>query len=152
MRISKEGMMAIVPRSCELDGFIEADRGLKGITLRRIKAGSVIKVRTHNSDYEISLLDPELGRASVQGGHFFPQPTEAVIHGSTFGGCMIKMGWLGVGLRIEISACGQSIITSPVQALTVVPAMDACGLAMPTDRERHLRLEPISAVNHGHGG
>jgi hypothetical protein len=57
---------------------------------------------------------------------------EANVSGSTFGGCMLKMGWLGVGLRMEVRACGQSVITSPVQALTVERAKGALALATPT--------------------
>ena len=41
------------------------------------------------------------------------------VSGSTFGGCMIKIGWLGVGLRMEIYANGQRTITSPVKSLMV---------------------------------
>jgi len=44
---------------------------------------------------------------------------EATVSGSTFGGCMLKLGWLGVGLRMEIYANGQRTVTSPVQSLRV---------------------------------
>jgi len=123
--------MNAVPRRCELDGFIDIDQALKGVALPALAPCDTVKVRTHNSDYEIFLLDPESGRAVVQGGHYFPQPMEAIVNGSTFGGCMLKLGWLGVGLRMEISAYGQSVITSPVRALTVERATDAMALAAP---------------------
>lgn len=124
--------MNVVPRHCELDGFIEIDQALKGVALPALAPCDTVKVRTYNSDYEIFLLDPESGRAFVQGGRYFPQPTEAIVNGSTFGGCMLKLSWLGVGLRMEISAYGQSVITSPVQALTVERATDALALAAPS--------------------
>jgi hypothetical protein len=124
--------MNVVPRHCELDGFIEIDRVLEGVALPALAPCDTVKVRTHNSDYEIFVLDPESGRALVQGGRFFPQPMEAIVRGSTFGGCMLKMGWLGVGLHMEISAYGQSVITSPVQALTVERMTDALVLAAPS--------------------
>jgi len=41
------------------------------------------------------------------------------VSGSTFGGCMLKAGWLGVGLRMEICANGRRTVTSPVQSLRV---------------------------------
>ena len=68
---------------------------------------------------ELVMIDPETGKALVQGGRYFEEPIEATISGSTFGGCMLKMGFLGVGLRMEICAGGQRIITSPVKALRI---------------------------------
>ena len=44
---------------------------------------------------------------------------EATVSGSTFGGCMLKIGFLGVGLRMEICAGGQRIVTSPVKSLRI---------------------------------
>jgi hypothetical protein len=44
---------------------------------------------------------------------------EATVSGSTFGGCMLKAGWLGVGLRMEIYVNGQRTVTSPVQSLHI---------------------------------
>jgi hypothetical protein len=76
-------------------------------------------VRTRNSAYEIFLLHPNSGRAIVRGGEYFAEPVEATVSGSTFGGCMLKAGWLGVGLRMEIYVNGQRTVTSPVQSLRV---------------------------------
>jgi hypothetical protein len=44
---------------------------------------------------------------------------EATVSGSTFGGCMLKAGWLGVGLRMEVSVNGRRTVTSPVKSLRV---------------------------------
>jgi hypothetical protein len=102
-----------------LDGFIEMNEKLEGVALRELFPFDTICVRTYNSDYRVLLLEPETGRALVQGGRFFAEPAEAVVDGSTFGGCMIKPGWIGLGLRLEIRVNGQAIITSPVQAIRV---------------------------------
>jgi hypothetical protein len=92
---------------------------LEGVTLMALEACDTVNVRTRNSDYEIFLLDPKSGRALVRGGEYFAEPVEATVSGSTFGGCMLKAGWLGVGLRMEIYANGQRTVTSPVQSLRV---------------------------------
>jgi hypothetical protein len=55
----------------------------------------------------------------VRGGKYFAAPTEVTVSGSTFGGCMLKTGWLGVGLRMEIHADGLFLVTTPVQELRV---------------------------------
>jgi hypothetical protein len=111
--------MYTIPRFCTLDGAREISAATEGVTLRTLEACDTIHARTRNSDYEISLLDPESGRALIQGGRYFAEPVEATVSGSTFGGCMLKVGWLGVGLRMEIYANGQRWVTSPIRSLRV---------------------------------
>jgi hypothetical protein len=111
--------MYTIPRYCDLDGVAEISPLLEGVTLMTLKAYDTIHVRTRNSDYEIFLLDPKSGRALVRGGECFAEPVEATVNGSTFGGCMLKMGWIGVGLRMEIYVNGKRTVTSPVQSLHV---------------------------------
>jgi len=111
--------MHTIPQCCSLDGLVEIYQSLEGVTLQTLAPGSTIYARTRHNDYRILLLNPESGRALVEGGRFFVEPTEATVVGSTFGGCMLKMGWIGVGLRLEILLDGKSIITSPVQVLRV---------------------------------
>jgi hypothetical protein len=111
--------MYTIPRYCDLDGCAEISSLLEGVTLMTLKPCDTIHVRTRNSDYEIFLLDPKSGRALVRGGEYFAEPVEGAVCGSTFGGCMLKMGWLGVGLRMEIYVNGQLTVTSPVQSLRV---------------------------------
>jgi hypothetical protein len=84
-----------------------------------LEACDLIQARTRNSVYEIFLLEPQSGRALVRGGKHFTEPMEATVSGSTFGGCMLKMGWLGVGFRMEINANGQRTVTTPIQSLRV---------------------------------
>jgi hypothetical protein len=111
--------MYTVPRYGDLDGVMEISPLLEGVTLTALEACDSIHVRTRNSDYEIFLLEPKSGRALVRGGEYFAEPVEATVNGSTFGGCMLKAGWLGVGLRMEIYVNGQRTVTSPVQSLRI---------------------------------
>ena len=112
----KDSHLHSIPRYCSLDGFAELSSA-EGVALRMLSPFDTIRLKTLNSEYYLFLLDPETGKALVQGGRFFAEPIEAVVSGSTFGGCMLKMGWLGVGLRVEICYNGQRIVTSPVQTL-----------------------------------
>jgi hypothetical protein len=111
--------MYTVPRYRDLDGVTEISPLLESVALMALEACDTIHVRTRNSDYEITLLDPKSGRALVRGGECFAEPVEATVSGSTFGGSMLKAGWLGVGLRMEIYVNGQRTVTSPVQSLSV---------------------------------
>ncbi|HEY9434108.1 MAG TPA: hypothetical protein VI260_21830 [Blastocatellia bacterium] len=111
--------MYTIPRYCSLEEVTEISPLLEGVSLTTLEACDTIHVRTRNSAYEIFLLDPNSGRALVRGGEYFAEPLEAAVSGSTFGGCMLKAGWLGVGLRMEIYVNGQRTVTSPVQSLRV---------------------------------
>jgi len=116
---SVEKTMYTLPRYCDLERVSEISPLLEGVTLTALEACDTIHVRTRNSDYEIFLLDPKSGRALVRGGEYFAEPVEATMSGSTFGGCMLKVGWLGLGLRMEIYINGQRTVTSPVKSLRV---------------------------------
>ena len=73
---------------------------LPGVALETLAPFGTIWARTHNSHYRILLLDPKTGRALVEGGQF-AEPVEGVVYGSTLGSSKFKVGWIGVGLRIE---------------------------------------------------
>jgi hypothetical protein len=38
----------------------------------------------------------------VQGGRFFPVPAEVCFVGATFGGCVVQVNWIRVGMCMEI--------------------------------------------------
>jgi len=111
--------MYTIPRYCALDGGAEISPTLDGVMLMTLEACDMIQARTRNSVYEIFLLEPKSGRALVRGGKRFAEPVEATVSGSTFGGCMLKIGWLGVGLRMEIYENGHRTVTTPIQSLRV---------------------------------
>ena len=54
----------------------------------------------------------------IQGGDFFPDPTSAYLDGASIGESCLRVGWIGVGLLLEIRSGGLHIITSPVRAIT----------------------------------
>jgi hypothetical protein len=118
-RLSVEKTMYTTPRYCSSDTDAEIGPSLEGVTLIELEAYDMIHARTRNSDYEIFLLDPKSGLALVRGGECFAEPVEATVSGSTFGGSMLKLGWLGVGFRMEIFVNGDRAVTSPIQSLRV---------------------------------
>lgn len=50
---------------------------------------------------------------------YLAEPTQVNIHGSTWGGSMIKLGYLGVGMYLEMSIQGRTITTSEIQTIRV---------------------------------
>jgi hypothetical protein len=118
-----------LPSELESGDHKESESGLAGVDLRTLAPFDTVRVSTRNSDYEISLLDPESGSALVEGGRFFTPSREATVNGSTDGAWMLEPGWIVAGMRMVISANGQPIFTSPVQTVTVERGMNALTLA-----------------------
>ena len=108
-----------VPRQCTLDGFAREVNTADGVGLAELDALTTLLIQTMNSSYRVVVLEPPRTRILIQGGEFFPQPTEAYLAGATFGGSMLKLSWLGCGLRMEVCSDGQRIVTSPVQSIAV---------------------------------
>ena len=105
-----------VPRRCTLDGFAEEVAFTEGINVREAEPLVPILVITQNSLYRIIPLRWGDSDVLVQGGQFFPEPTEASLVGSTFGGSFLMMHWIAVGMHLEIDpAHGEGpIITTRV--------------------------------------
>jgi len=109
-----------VPGYCLLEGFAALSAASSGVDMQTLYERDVIRLRTLNSEYRIVLLDPAAHRVSVQGGSFFTEPTEAIVRGSSYGGALVKVGWIGIGLQLEFTyhpARGQveSVVTSPIE-------------------------------------
>ena len=111
----------VVPRRCTLDGFAAEVSQTDGIGLADLDPITTLLVRTENSLYQIVVVQPRRKAVLVRGGPFFPQATRAVLSGSNFGGSMLKVAWVGIGLRMEFHAEDEWIITSRVQSITVQP-------------------------------
>jgi hypothetical protein len=106
-----------VPRAATLDGFVGEVADAPGISLPSLDPLTTLLVRTRNSTYRVIVSQGT--SVIVQGGQFFPDATPARIDGSGFGGSLLKTGWIGVGLRMEIFANGERIITTPVRDVTI---------------------------------
>jgi hypothetical protein len=78
-----------------------------------------IVVRTYNSVYELIVKCGSRGDVLVRGGQFFPAFTPVQLAGSSFGGSFLKRLGIYVGLRMELFQDGRTIVTSPVQSISV---------------------------------
>ena len=111
-----------VPPEATLDGFVQSASGA-GISLRELEPLTTLIVGTCNTQYRI--IVSRQSSILVQGGRFFPEVTTAHLDGSSAGGSFLKIAWIVVGMRMEISAGGQRIVTSPVQTITTERAHGA---------------------------
>ena len=101
-----------ISRAATLAGFASAVSSSNGVQLRDLPPMTTLLVRTRNSEYRIVVASGD--EVLVKGGQFFPSLTEARFSGASVGGSFLKVGWIGVGLRMEILADGRRIVTSPV--------------------------------------
>lgn len=110
----------IVPRHCTLSGFTDAIAGLDGLHVAALEPLTRLEMRTKNSLYEITVVEPSHWRILVRGGRFFPTETVAYLCGSGYGGTLLKVAWIGLGLCCELSTEGLRVVTSPVERFHIV--------------------------------
>ena len=96
----------------------DVDSGCE-VTLDSLNAFDTILLQTHNSEYRILLLDPQTGRALVDGGTYLVEPSEALVRGSAGPGSAFKGGVICVGCRLEMWVDERAFITSPVKSVEV---------------------------------
>ena len=66
-----------------------------GLALRQLEPLTELLVQTRNTRYRIVVSrDADI---VIQGGAFFPDPTRAHVEGSSLGGNLLKVGWIGIG-------------------------------------------------------
>ena len=114
-----DGDRTTVLTRCSLDSFSREVSAAAGVGLAELEALTVLRVTTRNSLYRVVVVEPPRQRIMIQGGEHFPQLTEARLCGASLGGSMLKVSWLGCGLRMELAFADQRIVTSPVRSIEV---------------------------------
>jgi hypothetical protein len=95
---------------------------VSGVDVRKLPAETEVAVDTSNSHYRLVMLDDHGSRALVRGGRYLDDEAEARIEGSTLGGALLRLGWIGLGLSMELSVDGRRLNTSRVRSITVSTA------------------------------
>ncbi len=113
-----------IPRRRSLAGFALESGCREGVALKSLAPGTKVNVRTRNSCYRLTVLSSMRDDVLMQGGTLFPDAAPVQVQGASAGGSLVKTGWIGVGLRIELRVGPRRIITSPVRSLSLeaVPA------------------------------
>jgi hypothetical protein len=80
-----------------------------------LEAGKALRVITLNTDY---LIENRPDGTYISGNaKYCPSPVKCSIHGSTWGGSMLKVGWIGLGMHLEFSIGDKTVVTSEIQAI-----------------------------------
>ena len=109
-----------ITRAATLAGFTAAVATTHGVHIRDLAPMTTLHVQTRNSHYRIIVSSGDA--VLVEGGQFFPCLTPAHVSGASVGGSFLKVGWIGVGLRMEILVDGRRIVTSPVMDIASAPS------------------------------
>src|SRR5262249_42081082 len=85
-----------------------------GVHLDRVPRGTVLEVETQNRTY--TLVSEGLSEVRISGHpDFCPEPVAASVHGSTWGGSMLRTRYIGRGMHMEFQLEGGApIVTSRI--------------------------------------
>lgn len=109
-----------------------------GVDLDKLDPGIRLTIKTRNSTYEAVIIDKSM--VNIEGGTMkdgslrYSYPTPVFLQGSNWGGSLIKLGWVGVGMNLEIYDDLGRILTSPIIEIRVAAA----------DESWHYDLEDVS--------
>jgi hypothetical protein len=82
-----------------------------GIHLHHVAPGTVLEIETQNRVYTI--VSQSWNEAWISGHPVFcPEPVPARIHGSTWGGSMLKEHFIGRGMHLEFHVNEQPPVTT----------------------------------------
>jgi len=98
---------------------IEKSEKNGGVFVDKLEPGTRVVAVTRNSTYDIEILN-QVGQVKVQGGKYFPESTETYFAGSTWGGSMLKLKWIGLDMCMEFSHPKGVIVTSRVKEAKVI--------------------------------
>ena len=89
-----------------------------GVFLNDLPPSTILEIQTMHHCYTAVLLG---GSEALLSGHpeFCPEPVQVAISGSTFGGSMLKLQYVGRGMHLEFRhpQYPTPIITSPIQEI-----------------------------------
>lgn len=90
-----------------------------GLSLEDVPIGKSFNVQTKHTLYHFTKI--EINEYEVSGhAKYCPEPTPCVISGSTWGGSMLKLNFIGVGMYLEFGICGKWILSSEIQSVELV--------------------------------
>jgi len=102
------------------------------VELEKLEPFDTILIRTLNSDYRILLLEPQSGRALVDGGRYLTEPAETVISGSTLPDSSFKQGTIAIGYHLVMWVGDRIVNTSRVRSIDVTHSKSAESVAATT--------------------
>jgi len=119
-RSSSEARVHRVPRLCLLDGFAEGLNDSRGVNLMRLETLTQLRVKTADTLYQITVLDPFKSRILIEGGMLFAGGREVTLSGASLGRSFLKMRCIWLGLQMELHTGDCTVVTSPVSSIEIL--------------------------------
>ena len=113
------GSTHVVSRRDTLDGFMAEASQADGLCVSDVEPLTTVVVRTDNSAYRITILQPHAREVIVEGGACFAERTRGWLSGSRSGGSCLKLGWIVIGLQVELYTTDRKVVTSTVRSMAV---------------------------------
>ena len=88
-----------------------------GVELTECSPLDRFAVRTRNSVYEVTILEPHSGEVMVRGGQLFPEHKRALLAGCSLGGAFLKVRAIYEGFLMELYHDGERIVTTRVSSI-----------------------------------
>jgi hypothetical protein len=105
-----------LPIVCDLETWYDLP-WTNGVQLDTLRQLETLEVRTKNSVYQITVMNPASGDVVVRGGPFFPVYTKARVAGASLAGCFLKVFGIYVGFSIEFALHAETIVTTRVRRI-----------------------------------
>lgn len=112
-----------VPKIATLEGFAEAVEKNDGLAINSLPLGTVLLLETQHSHYRLTILNPNTREViiSSEDSKVIRDSVKGILNGSTFGGSMIRNGWINTGRRLEVRfSNGSFITTSLVKSISLI--------------------------------
>jgi hypothetical protein len=74
---------------------------IEGVAIDSLEPGTTLVVHTCNSEYRLVIL-LDSPSVLVKGGALFPEARVVRLEGATAGGSALRVGWILIGLRMEM--------------------------------------------------
>ncbi len=118
-----------------------------GVFLNDLPPDTVLEIQTMNHRYTAVLLG---GNDALLSGHpeFCPEPVQVAISGSTWGGSMLKLQYVGRGMHLEFRhpSYATPIITSAIKEIR-----DRETVMRDKTRQTNQQLQPLELDSRPHG-
>ena len=123
MSDTQQGKGVYFPAAADLSRFDDVVQGTGGVFIKDIPANTILQIDVADAVFTVMVVAPAGRKLRIQSSQYIPELTDAILSGSTFGGCMLKEGWIGVGMFLEIFIPGRElprITTAMVQKISIV--------------------------------
>jgi len=110
--------MGALGAACDLESW-SSFSWTEGLQLPDLGSLATLEIRTKNTTYEITIMDPRSGEVLVRGGRFFPVYTRVRLAGACLSGSFLKLLGIYVGFSMEFHTDDGPIVTTRVREIAV---------------------------------